>query len=86
VACADANEAATLAAACSLPSEVFTAGDLISLASQLTGHRCGMRADHRIEAFFVRADTERAPRRSVKPSKNKLDFGWSRGRGKPTTR
>ena len=39
-----------------------------------------------IEAFFVRADTEGAPRRTVQPTKNKLGFGWSRRGGKPTSR
>lgn len=47
VACADGNEAAMLAAACSLPSEVFTVDDLVGLAGRLAGQRCGMRDHHR---------------------------------------
>ena len=47
VACASANEAARLAAACSLPSEVLTTPDLTRLAGRLANRRCGMKSEHR---------------------------------------
>ena len=47
VGCRTGTEAALLASACSLPSEVFTAKDLIKLASRLSARRCGMRDDQR---------------------------------------
>jgi hypothetical protein len=47
VACEDGNETALLAAACSLPSDVFTTGDLVRLAGLLAGQRCGMQDHHR---------------------------------------
>lgn len=43
VGCADGNEEAALAAACSLPSDVFTEPNLPGLAARLARLRCGMR-------------------------------------------
>lgn len=43
VGCRTGTEAAMLASACSLPSDVFTTKDLIKLAGRLSARRCGMR-------------------------------------------
>lgn len=45
--CADGDEEARLAAACSLPSDVFTEPDLYALQRRLRTMRCGMQDRHR---------------------------------------
>jgi hypothetical protein len=47
VGCATGDEEARLAAACSLPSDVFTEPDVYALRRRLAGLRCGMQDRHR---------------------------------------